>query len=853
MSAVAARFPRLGALARTEGLAAVLPLLTVYIWLCLLYGWEAWGNLTPWLFTDELEHTQFSRAIAETGQAARRGVPHSPDSLYSYVIAPAWWIGDTSAAYGVAKAIGIAAMTAAIFPTYALARLLVPRTTALFAATIAVSIPAFTYSSLLLQEPLAYGWAALALWLSTRALVTPSRGWVAAAVAVALLAPFVRSELVVVPAALAVGAGLFWLTGDRGLNWRRDWSAWDKVGFGLLVAGAAIFVNGLASSRSSEWLTATQHYKDRMLENGSWAIGAFVIGIGILPAAAALAALAPGRWSLRPRAERAFLCVALPTLVGYGWYTAIKAAYISTVFSTLVEERNFIYAGPAILVLAALFFDRHRTHVLALAGAALVLVYLIVKTPYHMYEHFYADAPGLSILQSANRVLALTPGAAQIALLLIAGLCLVLVAAIAFFHGRWVAPAVAVAAVLVLAWNLTGQITGARSSHEFGDQLLSNFPRPLDWVDDATGREPTVYYGQRVNVDPNGEWLLEFWNRSIQALWTLDGTGVGPGPTVTPDVVKPTGEIKLDRKFEYALTDEGVNLVGQVVARRTHLVGGAPATWRLYRVAQPMRLRKNIEGFFPDGWTGERSAYSQFSTAGGRDGFLIVTVSRAGGGKTLPANVRLEVGDLVIGEDTQPKLGAVELARSLQVPRELEHRFLIEAPPAPFRAEVRVWPTFSPHDLDSRSSDLRELGAQVRFNFVPRLPLPIAGREPQTEGVYRDGWMGAEATHTVWNGVRAPLTVSLARPAGPGTARVRLRVGRLGYVRSGNELELEQATLADERRVTIRRGTRLVTLAAPAPPYRVTVDVEPTFVPLRDVPGSRDRRELGVRINFGSR
>ena len=831
----------------------MLPLVTIYIWLCLLYGWEAWGNLTPWLFTDELEHTQFSRAIADTGRAARRGVEHSPDSLYAYVIAPAWWIHDTSAAYGVAKAIGIAAMTAAIFPTYAVARLLVSKTAALVTATLAVSIPAFAYSSLLLQEPLAYGWAALGLWLATRALLTPSRGWIAAAVALSLLAPFVRSELIVLPAALVVAAGLWWFTGERGVVWRRGWSAWDWAGFLLLAVGAVIVVNGFASSHSQEWLTATQHYKGRMVENGAWAIGAFVIGIGILPAAAAIAALAPGRWSARPRAERAFLCVALPTLLGFGWYTAVKASYISTVFSTLVEERNFIYAGPAVFVLAALFFERHRTHVAALVAAALLLGYLIVKTPFHMYEHFYADAPGLSILQSANRVLSLTPGAAQIALLVMAALCLVFVAAAAWFPGRWLARAVAVVALLVLAWNLTGQITGARSSHEFGDQLLANFPRPLDWVDDATGGKPTVYYGQRVNVDPNGEWLLEFWNRSIQALWTLDGTGVGPGPTVTPDVVKPTGEIKLDRKFDYAVTDEGVNLVGEVIARRTHLVGGAPATWRLYRVAHPMRLRKNVEGFYPDGWTGERSSYSQFSTAENRRGYLIVDVSREGGGKTLPATARLEVGDLVIGEDTQPKMGKVRLVRQIRVPRELNHQFIVEAPPAPFRADVRVSPTFSPHDLDPRSSDLRELGAQVSFRFVPKLPLPIAGRPSETKGIYRDGWMGETATHTVWSGAKAPLTVALARPAGPGRARVRLKIARLGYVNKRGSLRLEEMSTADERTVTIGRGSREVTLDAPRPPYRVTAEVSPTFVPERVVPGSRDDRELGVRINFGSR
>jgi len=614
-----------------------------------------------------------------------------------------------------------------------------------------------------------------------------------------------------------------------------------------------IVVNGFASARSAEWQVATQHYKDRMLENGAWAIGAFVIGIGVLPAAAGLAALAPFRWSARPRAERAFLCVALPTLLGYGWYTAIKAAYISTVFSTLVEERNIIYAAPPILVLAALFLHRRRTHVAAIAGAAIFLAWAIVKTPFHMYEHFYADAPGLSILQSANRVLSATPAEAQIALLVILAASVGLIAASAYLRGRWVAWAVAVAGALVLAWNLTGEITGARSSHAFGDQLLSNFPSPLDWVDEVTGGEPTVYYGQRVNVDPNGEWLLEFWNRSIQGLWTLDGTGVGPGPTVTPDVLKPTGEIRVIRKFDYAVTDEGVSLVGRVIARRTHLVGGAAATWSLYRVEHPMRLRKNVEGFFPDGWTGERSAYSQFSTPGNRRGYLVVDVRRTGGGKTLPANVTLKVGDLRIGEDTQPKLGTVRIVRSLHVQRGLDHEFVLEAPVAPFRAEVRVWPTFSPYALDPGNGDVRDLGAQVTYRFAPKLPLAITGRPPETDGVYADGWMGSSATYTVWSGGSGPLPITLARPAGPGAARVRLRIGRLGYVKSGGTLRLDVASVTDERTLRIRGGSRTITLAAPQAPYRVAVDVKPTFVPARDVPGSSDTRRLGVRVSFGSR
>src|SRR5512132_156600 len=108
-------------------LGASLPIVTVFLWLCLLYGWEAWGSFTPWLNSDEFEHAQLSRAVALTGHEAWRTAPHGFDSLYVYLIAPAWWLHDTAQAYGLAKGIGVAAMAAVVFPTYGLARMVVGR------------------------------------------------------------------------------------------------------------------------------------------------------------------------------------------------------------------------------------------------------------------------------------------------------------------------------------------------------------------------------------------------------------------------------------------------------------------------------------------------------------------------------------------------------------------------------------------------------------------------------------------------------------------------------------------------------------------------------------------------------
>src|SRR6184192_4815857 len=88
---------------------AAIPLLSIFLWLCIVYAIEAWAHGTPWLFGDELELAQLSRAIADTGHAARRGEPHSFDSLYTFFIAPAWRIGNLHHAYDAVKYLNVIA------------------------------------------------------------------------------------------------------------------------------------------------------------------------------------------------------------------------------------------------------------------------------------------------------------------------------------------------------------------------------------------------------------------------------------------------------------------------------------------------------------------------------------------------------------------------------------------------------------------------------------------------------------------------------------------------------------------------------------------------------------------------
>ena len=112
--------------------------------------------LTPWLFTDELELTQLSRSIADTGEAARRGEPHFFETLYTYLTAPAWWIDSTAQAYDLVRYIGVFTMTAVVFPTYFLARTIVGKRRALFAAAGAGAVPGLRLLELISEEALAY-------------------------------------------------------------------------------------------------------------------------------------------------------------------------------------------------------------------------------------------------------------------------------------------------------------------------------------------------------------------------------------------------------------------------------------------------------------------------------------------------------------------------------------------------------------------------------------------------------------------------------------------------------------------------------------------------------------------------
>src|SRR5205814_6149255 len=106
-----------------------------------------------------------SRAIAATGHAARRGEPYKFRSLYTLLLAPFWYVDDVARAFSTIKYVDVFVMTSVAFPTYFLARLFLRRGWSLFAAAGAAAIPSLAYSSWIVEETLAYPYAAFCFFL----------------------------------------------------------------------------------------------------------------------------------------------------------------------------------------------------------------------------------------------------------------------------------------------------------------------------------------------------------------------------------------------------------------------------------------------------------------------------------------------------------------------------------------------------------------------------------------------------------------------------------------------------------------------------------------------------------------
>jgi len=670
---------------------ATLPVVGLALCILIFYGVEAWLRKTPWVFTDELEWSQISRSIASTGHAARRGQPINFKTLYAYVIAPFWWIHSTATAYSAIKYMNVFVMTLAGVPTYLLARRLVTRRAALVVAVLSVSVPAMAYVTTLVPEVLAYPFYALSSWLIVRAFASGKRRDLFVAGGFSLLAFAVRApQFATIPAAFLIAGGGLWITSPRGRALRSNWTRSDTLGAVVLLIGGLFLFNRVVLQHVTEWQLSTQYWKNRMVDLGLRAALSFVVGMGVLPVIGGFASL-----RLRERrgdpVYRAFAAYAGATILCVSLYTAVKAAYLSTIFATLWEERNLIYLVPLLLGGTGMWLARRRVDPVALVAATGLVLWLAVTVPLHLDPTPASDAPSLEILGTLGwgppAVHGLLAGFAVLAALV------VLVRPVRLLVG---------ACALVLVWSLASEIYASHRSADYASRLAAAVPRPLEWITQATGGRPSAYVGQEI-LHPSDIWLQSFWNPSLVLMRSLDGTPGGTGPLKSYHGIPATGDIlriqvgrqgalPLPAGIGFLVGDRGITGAGRLLA-----------TGERWHVYTGTRLRSAALGVYSDGWMGARSTFSVFN---GSEGSVRVRLSRSNWcGRDVPGRTRIFLNG------SPRAYTIVHACKTVEA--------TVPTPTTPFRIETAIHPTFSPAALDPSYPDKRQLGAVVTYIYGP--------------------------------------------------------------------------------------------------------------------------------------
>ncbi|HEY4346022.1 MAG TPA: hypothetical protein VGM80_00405 [Gaiellaceae bacterium] len=669
--------------------ARIAPWAALVLGVLIFYWVEASLRKGPWLFSDELEWSQLSRSIATTGHAARRTAPNSFESLYSYLIAPAWWIHSTNSAYAAIKYLDSLVMCLTAVPVYLLSRLLVSRRTAVVVALLSIAIPSMAYSTFIVPESLAYLWFTATALASIRALARPGVRAAVPAVLLSACGPLIRSEFVILPVALVVAAVILWILrgGASALQVRRIAAA-----AGALALFGYLF-NRFVVMRVQTWNTG-QYFNHHTLGQGSVAAGALAIGLGMGPVVGGLASLhLPDRRS--EPAYRAFVAYLGSVTAVCLVYTAAKATYLIANLGDLIEERNLFFLSPLLLLGTALVLEARRVDWYLLGAACVGVVAVVWSNRLEVGAPYY-EAPGLAVPTLLNRNFVFT--VADIHAVLI-GATAITVALILCRTRRWTGT---IAAVLACAWLLTGEIYFTRTSDQTASLYATKLAAPHTWIDAHTGRAPTTFLGGGVPLQDAGPvWLTEFWNRSIDHVFAVDDSAPPPGPIAAPYFLSIDGRLADYTGDRYTVAGAGIVLDAPVVA--------VNPPFTLYSTPTPWRVESEVHNITGDGWGLNPFRYSYFPRGG--PGVIKVELSRTGYNNPAapPGRATIEVGTVKLDSNGDPAFGRVVSIIHAMVPNGGKVVVPVHVASTPATVSVTVTPTIE--------GDPRQLAAQPSFSF----------------------------------------------------------------------------------------------------------------------------------------
>jgi hypothetical protein len=628
-------------------------------------GWLASRIAMPWLFSDELVHSELAKSLANGSLFEIRGREANITYAYPLVLAPAWLLSSMGATYAVAKAINVVLVSAAAVPVFLWGRRFVTPIGAAVAAVLTLLLPELALVGALMQENLAFPAflvAVLALGLVLEEPTTARQLLLLAAIAVAAAARFELLVLLpIVPTAVLLA---------RVPVRRLAWTLVPTVG----AIAAMIAVEAVEPALFREALqtfpeTSAGYSVGGVLRWLVRTLAALDLAMGAVPLVA-LVVVTAARGRRQP-AERAFLAVTWACL---GWFLVIGG--LSGNWQPYgLKERYVFYLQPLLLLGLVLWAERARTRrlrfVLPVVAAVALAVAFLPLGPLLTAGSLPGNALGMEVFHRLGNVVGF--GGGLRALLVVAVIVLSLVALAR--RGRWLVVGLC-AAFIAVASGFAARLADDQAR---AVATTAQLPANHSWVDAAVGKDANATLLNTANFMPEtlrGDyftvwapwWETQFWNRSAGTVDSLGSPEPLPLPQRSGTLDWATGEVTGVPAANYVLSDP------RFIVRGRALRGGG--TFVLYEATRPLRLYSAVEGVYRDETSSPYAAYDNWAGAGS-----VRIYSGAG-----PVSLNVRAGTLA-PNPSAPAMGRVTFTKNVELRG--PGSVYVPVPPRPFRIEVR--------------------------------------------------------------------------------------------------------------------------------------------------------------------
>ncbi|MEP6909987.1 MAG: hypothetical protein ABI896_06085 [Actinomycetota bacterium] len=478
----------------------------VYLVACAYHWFQSRAHVTPAVFGDELLYSKLAQSLAAgNGFTVRGAHVFFPAPLAAFLQAPVWLIHSTPTAYAVVKALNVAVMTSAVFPTYFIARRLVRPSFAVGAAAIAVAGPSMLYAPYLMSEALAYPVFLFALATMLRAIDRPSRRMEVAVIAVSAAAVLTRLQFIVVPLVYLVAAPLAGRLCGEKLRCTLRRHALSLGVLGALVAVPVVTGGAVLGSYAG---ARSLHYDPGTVLSWTWFAAALLpFAAGWLVVPGALLGLAVLAVRPRGRTDAGFALLGLASVA----IVLLEVAMIAAGEANRAIERYDIYLVPIAAIAFFAYAERGAPWLrvyagLALAGAATAW---LMPFPERAGTSFTFDSPTLSIYAQLDTWFGNANAATFFAAIpLFGGI------ALALLPLRHRAVPVAIGAATVALLLLSGIPAYAGDHAMTRGTLLLRAGDPPDWLDRS--KLGPADYLELPGGSAHYGWLLEAWNRDFR-------------------------------------------------------------------------------------------------------------------------------------------------------------------------------------------------------------------------------------------------------------------------------------------------------------------------------------------------